>query len=191
MIDKIKEIIGEYFSESDRASAILIASYFDDTLEGILKKYFVSIDSSTDEIFDGYGPLSTFNAKIDIIFRLGLISKTFKTDLHRVRKIRNHFAHNTGIISFNDEPVRSWVNDIYESVGILGSKEEIKKIPFSESRVRYIISLILMLKNLFTIREKCKTLKSATEDNEVYTMLERFEGKKIFLDGKEWTIKSG
>ncbi len=189
MIDIIRKIMADYLSESDRACAILIASHFEVTLEEILKKYFVPIKSNTDELIDGYGPLGTFSAKIDISYRLGLISKKFSNDLHLVRKIRNHYAHNIGIISFDDDPIRSWVDSIYKSVGVLVSNKAIKEIPHPATRIRYIIALSFMLVNLISIKENCKTVNSSTENNEVYTFQEKIIGKQVQLHDGIWTIE--
>ena len=47
----------------------------------------------SDDLFSGHGPLASFAAKIDFAFYLGLISKSDHAELHRIREIRNEFAH--------------------------------------------------------------------------------------------------
>ena len=56
-------------------------------------------------IFEGYGPLSTFSAKIDVAAALKLIDTDTVGDLRAIKDIRNHFAHATTIASFTHSEV--------------------------------------------------------------------------------------
>lgn len=61
----------EFKNESDRAAVILSISLIDEALEILLKKYFVSIPSSDDNLFDNpMSAFSSFSAKIDVTYRL-------------------------------------------------------------------------------------------------------------------------
>jgi len=99
------KIVGLYHDETDRAAAVLAASFLEKQLEDCLKLFLVD-DRSIEELFNGYGPLSSFSAKISIAFALGLISDDMKRDLTLMRKIRNHFAHHPSEISFGTSPAR-------------------------------------------------------------------------------------
>lgn len=44
-------------------------------------------------LFDGYGPLGSFSAKIDIAYALGIITEQIFNDLKTIKDIRNEFAH--------------------------------------------------------------------------------------------------
>ncbi|MET4041585.1 hypothetical protein [Bradyrhizobium sp. RT6a] len=57
------------------------------------------------KIFDSYGPLSHFSAKIDIAYIFELIDKTTYDDLRAIKDIRNRFAHTTGFVLFSNERV--------------------------------------------------------------------------------------
>ena len=57
------------------------------------------------EIFKDYGPLSTFKAKVDIAFALGLYDRKIRKDLHTVRRIRNKFAHSSEPMGFDHNQV--------------------------------------------------------------------------------------
>lgn len=52
-------------------------------------------NNMAERIFDGYGPLSTFSAKIDVAFALDLIDADVHRDLRTIKDIRNCFAHTT------------------------------------------------------------------------------------------------
>lgn len=109
----------EFAKETDRAAVILAASIADELLRTLLVARLVPVSSSSDDLFDGANaPLSTFNSRIEMSYRLGLISVKFSRDLHLVRRIRNDFAHNIHGCSFDDARVRSRVNELNNSHGI-------------------------------------------------------------------------
>ena len=98
-------IVERFHAESDRAAAVLAGAALDDYLGEALRSFLV-LDEGENELFGKYGPLSTFAARIDMSFALGLISSDLKRDFNFVRKIRNHFAHHIGDATFNQSPVR-------------------------------------------------------------------------------------
>lgn len=87
--------VEEFKGENDRAAVILGAAKLDSLLMQILDRFLLPSLSSNDELLDGDSPLSTFNARINVCYRLGLISSEFAKSLHLVRRIRNAFAHDT------------------------------------------------------------------------------------------------
>ena len=92
--------------ESDRAAAILAAAHFENVLGKQIMHKFVELNRELQKkIFDGYGPLSTFSAKIDIAFALGLYDEENRKGLHKIRRIRNEFAHAPIPIKFNNEKI--------------------------------------------------------------------------------------
>ena len=92
--------------ESDRAAAILAAANFEDRLRAAIMTRFVTLDSrDEDGIFKPYGPLSTFKAKVDIAFALGLYDCKTRKGLHTVGEIRNRFAHSSEPMKFDHEKV--------------------------------------------------------------------------------------
>lgn len=93
---------------SPRATAILTLAHLDTVLESALRA--VLLDARpVHELFDGQRALATSSAKIDLAFGLGLISDITRRDLHGIRKIRNHFAHEIADGSFDAEPARSFI----------------------------------------------------------------------------------
>ena len=92
--------------ESDRGAAILASAQFEEWLRERLKSQFVELSKDLDKgIFDGYGPLSTFAAKVDIAYALGLFDEATRNGLHTIRRIRNKFAHASKPLYFSDEKV--------------------------------------------------------------------------------------
>ena len=60
-----------------------------------------------DRMFSGHGPLSTFSAKIDMAYAFDLIQKDTWSKLHKVREVRNTFAHADAHIDFDHPSIRS------------------------------------------------------------------------------------
>jgi DNA-binding MltR family transcriptional regulator len=107
-----KEFMDEFNDESDRAAVILGAAKLDYLLYQILQKFLVPNVGSNDELLAGDGPLSTFSAKIQICYRLGLIDSEFARALHLTRKIRNAFAHETSGCKLDSGPHRDRVREL-------------------------------------------------------------------------------
>ena len=98
-VEEFIKLVNEFKNESDRAAVILGAAKLDILLYQLLSKFLIPNTTGNDELFDGDSPLSTFNAKINLAFRLGLIDKEFSRALHLIRKIRNSFAHEVSGVS--------------------------------------------------------------------------------------------
>lgn len=63
-------------------------------------------------IFTGFGPLSSYSAKIDVAVAMGILDADLAKDLHVFRQIRNAFAHSTTEIHYDDEPVLSLMSKL-------------------------------------------------------------------------------
>lgn len=92
--------------ESDRAAAILAASYLENLLKEFLIKHMVD-DKVSGDLFSGQGALATFSSRISICYSFKLIRFETYRDLELIRKIRNHFAHNMYDATFSDSEARS------------------------------------------------------------------------------------
>lgn len=118
----------EFAKEGDRASVILSEAMLDRALETIFKAYLVPTNSAQDSLLDGaYAPIATFSARIDLAYRLGLISARFCRDLHIIRKIRNDFAHNISSCNFEDSAVRSRITELVCSSTIIERDPKIRR----------------------------------------------------------------
>lgn len=53
-------------------------------------------------IFNGYGPLASFSARIDVAYALGIIDQSLFKLLHAVRELRNSLAHSPHLKSLDD-----------------------------------------------------------------------------------------
>ena len=118
----------EFSKESDRASVILAAALLDQAIETLLKAKLVPNPTQSDSLFDGgNAPISTFSAKIDLAYRIGVIPGHIARELHLVRRIRNAFAHNVTGCTFSDGSVQSRVMELAKSQGVPKSAPGFRK----------------------------------------------------------------
>jgi DNA-binding MltR family transcriptional regulator len=87
---------------AEPAFAIVSGSTLDDWLVHLLKSNMRQLSSTMAErLFEGYGPLSTFAAKIDVAYAFGYFGQDIYNDLRAIKDIRNTFAHATDYLHFN------------------------------------------------------------------------------------------
>jgi DNA-binding MltR family transcriptional regulator len=115
---RLDELIQELKNESDRAAVILITSYIDDQL-GILLSYLFVEDSQHDKDFYGSNGISTFGLKIDLCYRLGIVSKVLWRDLKIIKSIRNSFAHDLANCNFSNSDIASRIRELSRFIAII------------------------------------------------------------------------
>ena len=106
-------VTGMLQGESDRGAVLIGAAFLDDLLEELLAAVFIdpTLLGSPKErerfgsLFGHGGPAGGFSNRINLAYALGLVSKRDHDDLHRVRDIRNDFAHKLQYTSFEDQSV--------------------------------------------------------------------------------------
>jgi hypothetical protein len=108
-VDALK---GEFAGASDRAAAIVAGAFLDEVLQELLCSFLVKDPKGDLKLFEGTGALATFSAKIEMSFRLGLVSKEEHRVLHAVRGIRNDFAHKLLDISFKTKSIEDRCRNI-------------------------------------------------------------------------------
>lgn len=87
----------EFRNETDRGLALVSAAVIDEKLGEILAA-FLQVDSDVTQRLLGSeprreAPLSSFSARADATFALGLIDRDEYEEIINIRKIRNEFAH--------------------------------------------------------------------------------------------------
>src|SRR5437868_2978240 len=106
------QIVDQLFKESDRGKALLAGVLLDENLEILLRAKMRSEKELLNGLFEGFGPLATFSAKIKISYALFLIEKETYCDLEIIREIRNHFAHHYRQATFYDDWVGARVKTL-------------------------------------------------------------------------------
>ena len=105
LIQKRDEFFEILSKESDRGLVLVSASFLEEYLESLLNARFSILQTKSNSLinplFDTFGPLSGFSAKIKICFAIDLISEWLYRDLEIIRKLRNKFAHSVGFARFD------------------------------------------------------------------------------------------
>lgn len=142
-----------FHNETDRAAAVLAASYLENIVGMSIKSFLVD-DPSVEELFEGYGPLSSFSARISVAYALGLITKDMRNDLNYIRKIRNHFAHHPSEVSFTLSPVRNFCSNF--STNKLDRFDMAETFHKAPPRLQFIfaVGVIVSLVNLSMPKQK-------------------------------------
>lgn len=105
IVQRRDELFETLSKESDRGMVLISASFLEESLEALLRARFSirypKSKSSIDPLFDTFGPLYSFSAKIKICYAIDLIGGWMYRDLEIVRKLRNKFAHSIGAVRFD------------------------------------------------------------------------------------------
>lgn len=77
----------------DRGLVLSLSAFAEDALGSLLKAYLIASEASA-QLLEGFNaPLGTLSARTKAAYAMGLITKEQFSDLERLRKIRNEFAH--------------------------------------------------------------------------------------------------
>ena len=86
--------------ETDIAKVLVATSFIDQILASILYNKFIS-SSVSNRILSNSGLLQTYQAKADMAYVTGLINKSMYSNLCKIGEIRNVFAHDHTLMSFD------------------------------------------------------------------------------------------
>ena len=86
-------------------------------LENLLQNLLIAAMRPTsqnqrDRLFEGYGPLSSFSAKIEIAYLFELIPKEIRDALTHIKNLRNRFAHSIEILHLDHPKVQPILQNI-------------------------------------------------------------------------------
>lgn len=107
---ELRDTLGQ---ETDRGCVLTAVAYLDHELGKLFERILVQDDELTKNVLEGYGPLATLSARIELAYGLGYLAPKQRRDLHLIRKIRNIFAHRPSIITFDCEEVSSRCQELY------------------------------------------------------------------------------
>ena len=159
---ELKGFINDLLGENDRAAVILGTAKIDYLLYRILLKSLIPNPSGKDDLLDTDSPLSTFSARINMIYRLGLITKDFCRALHILRKIRNQFAHEYSKSKLNSSPHKDRVQELINPFEGIEYYEEFKtsiKKQSTDIAIDFKVVVAAMHVRLDGILKICKPLK--------------------------------
>lgn len=100
--EQLEDILDVPHDESDRACAVLGAAYLDFLLGKVLVRAMTRGEEVADRLlYKVDAPAGTLSARIGLAYGLGLIDEESRDDLHRIRDLRNDFAHDLETHSFS------------------------------------------------------------------------------------------
>lgn len=108
--EQITELINNIRALQTRTHAEIVvvgaAIIEEQLLRALLTKMRPLSGEMKKRLFDGYGPLSSFSAKIDLSYALQILNKDQYDDLTVIRRIRNHFGHAMSLVNFDKLAIR-------------------------------------------------------------------------------------
>jgi hypothetical protein len=142
--------VNEEMEGSHRATAVVGGAFVEQHLTHVLKSRMVKDEKVTEEMFTPGRAFGDFGAKVDLGYLIGLYSKQAHKELTPIRRIRNDFAHQLELNSFDRDDIQDRCesltlsqskivkairgDDGHSIVLILGErqKEREEEIPFSD-----------------------------------------------------------
>jgi hypothetical protein len=120
--EMITGVIDELGKQSDRGAGIIAAAFTEEILEKIILNRLRPLSSDKyRDLFKGNSPLSTFAAKIDMAFAIGVLNEIAHRQLHLIRKVRNCFAHSIQPLDFEHSEIKQLIgsNELIANSGLL------------------------------------------------------------------------
>jgi DNA-binding MltR family transcriptional regulator len=115
--------IMENFGSADAQVAILVAAKLEESLkEALLTKMQPINYEMKKRIFDGYGPLSGFAAKIDLVYALKIIPKKLYDTLMTIKKVRDIFAHRSELTNFKTPEIAALLTTLKLDINFTSMK---------------------------------------------------------------------
>ncbi len=106
--EQLADWLQEINHGSDRSVAIISVANLEISLEQLILVHLANgrEEQTAARLRSNQGPLATFHSKIELAYAMGLIPERDMTELHRIRRIRNAFAHTPNLITFATPEVR-------------------------------------------------------------------------------------
>ena len=160
----------ELEQQTPRGAAIVAAAVLEDLLALVIQRRLIELSSKrTEALFGKMAPLSTFSAKIEMGFALGLYGEDGRAYLDLIRDVRNKFAHKFDPLTFQSE----------EIAALLKKRLKPKILNPNNLRQSFIVAFTIMAALLYgesafdDLRIKPVTVSHPDEFAELYlTLLE-------------------
>ncbi len=102
----------EFQAESDRALVVLGAAKLDSLLYQLLAKALLPSPTRQDDLLEAEHALGTFSSRIDAVYRLALIDRSFARALHLIRRVRNTYAHQLASSKLDQGPETDRIREL-------------------------------------------------------------------------------
>ncbi|MFX1537353.1 MAG: hypothetical protein ACFFDI_24360 [Promethearchaeota archaeon] len=102
-VDEFTKLQKEFNEETPRSVAVVGCAYLDDFLNKLLKAVLVE----DKKLFKDFVDRLTFERRITMCYLFGLIDRKIRDDLKIIGNIRNKFAHDKNLNSFDAKIIRA------------------------------------------------------------------------------------
>jgi hypothetical protein len=104
--EQMRAAADEIDKQTDRGAAIVAATVLDNILENLIAaRLIIPSPKHKKALFGQYAPLSSFSAKIELGFALGLYDTERRASLDLIRDVRNKFAHRLEATGFDNPKI--------------------------------------------------------------------------------------
>jgi DNA-binding MltR family transcriptional regulator len=141
-----KRFVEDIQKEPDRSVPIVAVAFLDDVLKQLLEAYFVDDKKTVRQLLDYPGALSSFAARADMAYCLGLIPVKSYKDIVQIRKIRNKFSHSHMPVSFENKDIADMCEKLHYFT-LISNPADFNCLP----RDQFLIAAI-MITNLILIK---------------------------------------
>ena len=117
--------------ESDRGVVLVITAMVEKELEEQIILRLIPMAAAQDELLSNSAtsPISTFSSKIDLSYRIGLITDSERTVFHQLRKIRNRCAHDIDSQHFGKNHFKDHMRNIINTYPLIWDIMSKKVVP--------------------------------------------------------------
>lgn len=159
--------------ESDLACVVVGAAYLDALLVALLQRNLITGDTSKRMFEDHAGALSTYSARADLAYCMGLIPKMFFENLKIIGSLRNTLAHNHLHLDFGDPEIQKKVNAIKfmkPAAEIHVDGDGVAQVGLSfferlqDTRTRFNIAVAVMVNQLMVIVKQSEQKQPMTKN---------------------------
>lgn len=92
--------------ESDLACVLIGVSFLDETVRSMLSRFLVDGNTTKRLLDPQQGAIGEFSVRFQLAYCLGIVKKTYVSDLTTLAEIRNLFAHNHLGVTFENKEIQ-------------------------------------------------------------------------------------
>lgn len=164
--ESLEALLKEWLNESDRGCVLVSAAYLEDTLETLLRTHLSSdtncVKKAVDPLFQTMGPLSSFSAKIKLVFALKLVNAGQFCDLEIVRKVRNNVAHSFDKATFSSQQIADYTSSLTSSDRAIRKMntenisfyKSLDGMPIQKEKLRFTIAVAYLIGVLHSVTDE-------------------------------------
>ena len=154
--NKQLELFNEIRTESERACVIVGAANIDGLLDELITKALLPVKTKN-RLCSESNAFTTFSAKLNLAYQLGLIDDELYFQINLLRKIRNDFSHNMSGCRLTEKPHLNRYQDLLKSISKCpmfkrmpkgfpeGNIDEAEHVLTMKLMIVYLSSIILSL----------------------------------------------